>query len=147
MEIKGFHFHNDDIFNRESQYLVNTILEKLENGTVELPAGPGKPLETFTMKELGIFCPIIAEDGREVEVAVPNPNYKPPKGGPRPGEQFNRNQPRNTDPANAEFTSVPAHEFTIHFIWIETRASERLEARKQKQLKADETSDDDGGGF
>ena len=100
------------------------------------------------MKELGILCPIIAEEGREVDVAVPNPNYKPPEGGARPGgEQFNRTQPRNTDPANAEFINVTAHEFTIHFIWIETRASERLEARKQKLLNADETSDDNGGGF
>ena len=144
MEIRGFHFH-DDIFNRESQYLVNTILERLENGTVELPAGPNKPLETFTMKELGIFCPILATDGREVDVAVPNPNYKPPEGGRTSGEQFNRT-PQNVDPANAEFINVPAYEFTIHFIWIETRASERLEARKQKEL-ADETLNEDEGGF
>jgi type IV pilus assembly protein PilM len=148
MEIRGFHFHNDDIYNRESQYLVNTILANLENGTVDLPAGPGKPLTTFTMKELGIYCPILASEGREVDVAVPNPNYKPPEGGVRPGgEQFNSNQPRNTDPANAEFITVTAHEFTIHFIWIETRASERLEARKQKQLEADAPSDENGGGF
>ncbi len=147
IELKGFHFH-DDIFNRKSQYLVNTVLERLENGTVDLPAGPGKPMETFTMKELGIFCPILATDGRDVDVAVPNPDYKPPEGGLRPGgEQFNRNQPGSVDPANAEFINVPAYEFTIHFIWIETRASERLEARKQKLLGADDASDADEGGF
>ena len=46
-----------------------------------------------------------------------------------------------------QFINVPAYEFTIHFIWIETRASERLEARKQKLLGADDASDADEGGF
>jgi type IV pilus assembly protein PilM len=145
VEIRGFHFHNDHIYNREAQYLVNTILERLENGTVDLPAGPNQPSTTFTMKELGIFCPILAAEGRELQIAVPNPDYKPPEGGVRV-EQLNRNQ-RNPDPANAEFTTVTGYEFTIQFIWIETRASERLEARKQQELKPNDTSDEDEGEF
>ena len=150
-QIRGFHFHNDDIYNRGAQYLVNTILNELENGSVDLPSGPGGEMTTFTMKELGIYCPLIAVEGRDVTVNVPNPDYEPPVGqaaANRPGGEARRfnfgNQP--TDPKKAEFTPVTAHEFTIQFMWIETRASQRLEAR-QKAETTDETADDVAGDF
>ena len=33
------------------------------------------------------------------------------------------------------------YEFTVQFLWLETRASERLEARKKQQSSPDETTD------
>ncbi len=135
IEIKGFHFHNDDIYNQRATYVMTTLLDALENGMVQLPAGPGKPVTEFTMKELGIHCPIMAADGREISVAVPNPDYKPPDpttagGGERTGAAPNT---PNVDPAKGEFVTIPAYEFTVQFMWVETRASERLEQREAGQ--------------
>ena len=86
IQVKGFHFFEDDkdMFNRDAQYLIKTFMDQLENGTVELPGGPGQPPTTFTMKELGIYCPLIAADRREVTIRVPDLDYDPSKRHPQP---------------------------------------------------------------
>ncbi len=148
IQIKGFHFHNKDIVNRNSQYLVNTFMNVLENGSVELPSGPGQPPTSFTMKELGIYCPLIAVDRSEVTIRVPDLDYdpsKPDRQVPSSRTEGGWNNRRDNQPT-VPLVNTTAYEFTVQFIWLETRASERLEARKQKQPNA-VTTDDVAGDF
>jgi hypothetical protein len=60
----------------------NTLLKNLREKTIELPAGPGKPPEKFTMEELGIGFAILAVETRIVQdFPIQNPSYEGPQGG------------------------------------------------------------------
>ncbi len=141
IEIKGFHFHNDDMFHQRAQYVVDTLMNNLENGEVELPAGPGQPPTRFTMKELGIHAPILATPGQDITVAVPNPKYTGPPSSQTGGRRESVSRPADPN-GEPEFLLIPAYEFTVQFMWIETRASERIEARKKKEQQASQPTDD-----
>ena len=148
IQVKGFHFFEDDkdMFNRDAQYLIKTFMNQLENGTVMLPAGPGQPPMEFTMKELGIYCPLIAADRREVTIRVPDLDFDPSKTpatttSPRTeGNWRSRNEP------DIPMVNRTVYEFTVQFMWLETRASERLEVRKQKQQQSSAESTGDVAG-
>jgi type IV pilus assembly protein PilM len=139
IQVKGFHFFEDekDMFNRDAQYLTKTFLNQLENGKVELPAGPNQPPMEFTMKELGIYCPLIAADRREVTMRVPDLDYDPSKGPPPTSPRGEGAWGRRRDEPSVPMVNRTIYEFTVQFMWLETRASERLEARKQQQATAD----------
>jgi type IV pilus assembly protein PilM len=124
IEIRGYHFHSKDLHSQKQNYLYTTILDKLNSGKVLLPAGAGQAPTEFTMKELGIHLPILANEGRDVSVEVPDPDYKPPAGGPERRGFSSATRP------NEGIKLVPAYEFTIQFVWIETPAGDRLEKRK-----------------
>ena len=149
IQVKGFHFFEDDkdMFNRDAQYLIKTFMNQLENGTVELPAGPGQPPMEFTMKELGVYCPLIAADRREVTIRVPDLDHDASKSPPPvtssrgEGARARRNEP------DIPMVNRTVYEFTVQFMWLETRASERLEARKQNQQSSPESSGDVAGDF
>ena len=154
IEIKGFHFHNDDPYNQKATYVMTTLLNSLENGSVQLPAGPNQPLTEFTMKELGIYCPIIAADGRDISVAVPNPDYKPAKRSrelPMTIVLVDRQTWAGLRPAaipsKSEFIAIPAYEFTVQFMWIETRASQRIGGTPATESKRLTANDEVAGEF
>jgi len=148
-QIRGFHFHNEDEYNFGEQYLFNTLLNNLENGTVDLPAGPGGEMVTFTMQELGIYCPLVAVEGKETSIEVPNHNYTGPVGDGQNGERarFSSANNRNANSTDGAFESRSAYEFTVQFMWIETRASQRLEARKRSDAEEEAQDDDLAGGL
>jgi type IV pilus assembly protein PilM len=148
IQVKGYHCYDNgkDLINRDAQYLINTFMNELENGTVELPAGPGQPPTVFTMKELGIYCPLIAAQRLEVPMQVPDLKYDPAKSPPAAtrseGLRMNRDKPE------IPMVNATVYEFTVQFMWLETRASERLEARKNKEQKAStDASGDVAGDF
>lgn len=151
IEIKGFHFRDEGTLDSEANYLMNTLMNKLENGTIDLPSGPNEPPTTFTMKELGIYCPLIAEDRRKVTIRVPDPNHDPSKtpppsttGGNREGGAWgDRNK------SAVPMISATAYEFTVQFMWLETRASERMAARKkaESEQQQPQPTDDVAGDF
>ena len=150
---QGIPFPQRRFYNQKATYVMTTLLNSLENGSVQLPAGPNQPLTEFTMKELGIYCPIIAADGRDITVAVPNPDYKPAdsNSGTQPNNRAGGRLGINlavpgSDSSKSEFIPIPAYEFTVQFMWIETRASQRLEARRQ-QSQTPTVSDQVAGEF
>ena len=137
VQVKGFHFQNTNFLNANRQYLINSFMRQLEKGTVDLPSGPGGPLTTFTMKELGIYYPVVSFEDLDVPIQVPDldPNAVVETTSKSLGGEFGRaNKP------TVPMKSVEAYEFAVQFIWLETPASKRMEARKQKQ--AADTADD-----
>jgi type IV pilus assembly protein PilM len=149
VQVKGFHFFNQDAVHRDDQYVLLTLLDKLENGTIDLPAGPGKPAVTFTMKEVGVFYPIIVAERRDVSVRVPDLNFDPtkqPAGAPARTEGgWNAGSEQEL---GVPLVPMTAYEFTVQFVWLETRASDRMEARRQKeqqQKQVDQSGDQVAG--
>jgi type IV pilus assembly protein PilM len=86
IELGGHHFHNEDPMTWGGTHVRDTLLKNLREMTIELPAGPGREAETFTMEELGIGYAILAVERRIIHNhTIPNPYYEPPAGRGRPG--------------------------------------------------------------
>lgn len=159
IEIKGHHFFNDpkDRRNAGPAHLRNTFLKKLEHGFVDLPTGPGMPVERFTHKELGIGYAILAYDPPIRNFQIPNPNFEGQAGGGGDGNAFGvpmdfgagtlargsggSAKPAKDDPDNPEFYTVPKYDFIVQFCWIETPLNVRLEQRKLKAAEAQKAAE------
>jgi type IV pilus assembly protein PilM len=157
VEIKGHHFYNNPKDPRERRnigpfHLQNTLLKNLEHGWVDLPLGPGLPLQRFKMKELGIGYAIEVNPSRPYSVNIPNPNYTPPITAPGSGSfgsapgpmGFNSGtqtgipgaKPAEVDPNNPEFYTVQRYDFVVQFTWVETPLNVRLENRRKAEEEA-----------
>lgn len=77
IEIKGFHFYNDDIQTWMGTHVRDTFLKNLREQAVELPTGPGLPPTRFTMEELGIgFVVLTVDPPLDRNFQIPNPYYE-----------------------------------------------------------------------
>jgi type IV pilus assembly protein PilM len=151
IEIKGHHFFNDPANRRAAgpAHLRNTLLRNLEQGWIDVPAGPGRPLERFTHKELGIGFAILALDPPIREFIIPNPNAEPTAndgssggvfGGPMDfggGQKLPGKADAKDDPNNPPVYKVPRYDFIVQFCWQEKPLGVRLADRelKRKQLE------------
>ena len=148
IEIKGHHFYNDPS-RREMAgpaHLRNTFLRTIEHGWIDVPAGPGQPLERFSHKELGIGFAILVYDPPIRNFQIPNPNYVPVggagnidagfapmnPGGARPAA----NGDAKADPDNQEFYTVPRYDFIVQFCWQEKPLGIRMQERRLKEEQA-----------
>ena len=83
IELRGYHFFNEDPLTWAGTHVRDTLLKNLRELTIELPTGPGRALEPFTMEELGIGYGILAVETRiDNNHRVPNPYFEPPTAGP-----------------------------------------------------------------
>lgn len=81
IELRGYHYYNLKRETEGSKHLRRTLIRNLEEGEVLLPPGPGQPPIRWTMKELGIMYPIIAQDSKiDKKHRVPNPLATPTTG-------------------------------------------------------------------
>ncbi len=106
IQLRGYHFHNEDILNRTSGYLYSTLIENLQNKVVTVIDPRGNKLEV-PIKELGIGYPVILTDNetyRQVQV-----------------------------PDNDGNLTVDAKrwDFVVQFAWTPTTFSERLQKKQQ----------------
>ncbi len=160
IEIRGYHFYNSsdpkDRHNTGPAHVRNTLMNFLENGSIELPLGPGLPNERFTLDELGIGYVILAWDPPiNRNFTLPNPNYVPPTGGPGGSGFGEAAMPMPMPMAAAagaaadgkteppEF-KVPKYEFIVQFCWQEKPLSLRL-ADREKRRKEAEAAAENGG--
>ena len=81
IELKGYHFYNEDKRTWAGAHVRRTLLKNLRDGVIELPTGPGQALEKFTLRELGIGYPILAHETLiDENYRVKNPYYEGPAG-------------------------------------------------------------------
>jgi hypothetical protein len=160
-EIKGYHYYNEDPLTWGGTHVRNTLLKNLREMVIELPTGPGKPPEKFSMEELGIGFPILAVESRiEQDFKIRNPFYEGPEGtpggmpssgmmgaltgpglapiapeGPAGAEGTAKKKPVD-EASNPRFLPAPRYRFVVQFCWRETQLSERLEKRRQQTQPA-----------
>jgi type IV pilus assembly protein PilM len=165
VEIKGHHYYNDpkDRSNVGAAHVRNTIIKELEYGFVDVPGGPGKPMQRFTMKELGIGFPILAYNPRPVRTQIGNPNFVQPGGaaGTGPGGMpatmpggfggaaggFGGTVSPTGDPSafvfdpkNPPYFEVTRYDFVVQFVWQEKPLNVRLEERRLKLAAAEQAA-------
>jgi type IV pilus assembly protein PilM len=160
IEIFGYHYYNDarDRRNTGSLHVRNTLLKELEHGFVDVPLGPGQPIERFSMKELGIGFAILAHNPRPTPRFIENPNFVMPTGavaGAAPGVfggapgTFGGTAPPGgdsgtvpkIDPDNPPAFKVDRYDFAIQFVWQEKPLNVRLEERHKKLLEAQQAAE------
>jgi len=146
IELKGHHYHNEDPQNWGAQYVRTTLLKNLEHGTVRLPSGPGKEPVEFTMRELGIGYPILAQDEQIRAIQIANPNYEGEEA-PPPGDRLSATPPPPSGSGSPQFYNARIYTFVVQFCWQEKRASQRMEQRLQNQLQTDQATTTVAGGF
>jgi type IV pilus assembly protein PilM len=77
IEIKGYHFYNEDITAWGGTHVRDTFLKNLREQAVELPTGPGLPPTRFTMADLGIgFAVLTVDPPIEQGNRILNPYYE-----------------------------------------------------------------------
>ena len=136
IELIGVHFHNQDPSNSKKIYVRNELISKLEWGDVELPTGPGKPLKKFTMKDLGIYYPVIvdAKEDRAFQVTIPDDTATAAK----PASRALGNAPGGGSlAAKGRTVTAEAYRFWVQFAWQQIPLRKRLE---QQELEAVEAS-------
>ncbi len=159
VELLGYHFYSkgprEDI---GSAHVEKTLIRNLKEGFVEVPDGPGKPAQRYTMKELGIGYAILAHSPKPRPVDIPNPNYVPPVGGvggvggegglgglggigggpmggvPGAGVAI--------DPDNPPTFRVTCYDFAVQFVWHEKPLNLRLEERRLKKEADDKAAEE-----
>ncbi|MEO8498615.1 MAG: hypothetical protein ABI614_26430, partial [Planctomycetota bacterium] len=156
-ELSGHHFFNKSRQMGGLNFVRNTFLKTLEEGSIDLPINAKGDLGTFTMKELGISHPILfSDEGEPQSIRVPNPDVQVAAsgssaggegsgaGGPGSGGQMTTTPGpggpgvKKDDPdAQPAFFEVKQTTFTIQFCWTPKPLSERLAAQKEAaELKA-----------
>lgn len=107
IQLRGYHFHNDDPLNRTSRYLYRTLIENLQNKVVTIVDPKGAKIEV-PIKELGISSPVILTD---------NVAYTPV-----------------TLPDNDGNLTIQANrwDFVVQFAWSPTTFNQREEKKKQE---------------
>lgn len=130
IEIEGRHFYNQDTYNREKNYVRNTLIKSLVFGEVELPLGPNAGMGKFKPKELGILAPFVADGRPELEFRVPNPDFvqKAPKPGVPLGKLRSTSPAKNSDVP--EYIPGEPYKFTVQFCWQQIPLKKRLENRQ-----------------
>jgi len=162
IEIRGYHFYNSsdpkERHNTGPAHVRNTLMNYLENGSIELPLGPGLPSERFTLDELGVGFVILAWDPPiNRNFTLQNPNYVAPTTGPGSGAFGEGPMPGpmpvgaagaagaaadgSTEPA--EF-KVPKYEFIVQFCWQEKPLSLRLAEREKRKAEAKAAAENGG---
>lgn len=142
IEIEGHHFYTKDTYNRDKNYVRNTLIKALVDGQVDLPIGPDQ-MGKFRPQDLGILGPVVvAGDGKIIQ--VPNPKFvanapgAPAAGGQRPEGGRPRSGPRppgapSGSPASGgepPELSQEAYGFKVQFAWKQVSLSKRLENLK-----------------
>ena len=67
VRLGGHHYHNEDQKNYGAQYVIRTLIAKLQSGKVKLPAGPGGGVEEVTLEELGVTYPVLVTQETKID--------------------------------------------------------------------------------
>jgi type IV pilus assembly protein PilM len=135
IEIQAHHFHNEDAMNSEKDYVRETVLKNLMQGTVKLPEGD------FTYEDLGISFPTITrvspsstthyiylEGGDDGGMGM---------GGMGMGGMGGMGSSTTTNPADDENVyEAKVYSFVIQMAWEPRTVQERLDAKKLREETA-----------
>lgn len=160
IQLKGYHYHNvfpgkPDLVpsnDEEKQFIENSFFKQLEEGTVELPDGPGGELVAVPISKLGITYPVVTTRNR----IITRPFF-PESSGDEAGGGMNRFVAPERGPAGLGVAAGDAavvepkkwnlrrYDFTIQFLWKKTPRSERNKPKAEEGQLQDTAAVDAAG--
>jgi type IV pilus assembly protein PilM len=151
IQLTCYHYHNqlDRIGFEGSDHVRRIMTTAFRNSKVKLPIGSdenGNPIyDEFTMREMGIDYPFLLNDERPMEVEIPNPEFDEDVYAEAMRNRTGTTQAlpeelvdKDGNPVEPPTLIVRKHEFIFQFIWQENTLKERLAAREEARLKAEE---------
>ncbi|MBN1851600.1 MAG: type IV pilus assembly protein PilM [Pirellulales bacterium] len=161
IELRGFHYHNADIDNEGAEFIRNTFLKNLTEGSVELPPPPGDPTQPapqegegetelipVPMKDLSISYPVIVWYSEIRDQSVSMGGDEEALAGavgrevnPRQGRQPGSNQQNNALP-EPKILKLRRINFIIQFCWQPKTPTERLNPEKATNAAIPDDSSD-----
>ncbi|HEY4759961.1 MAG TPA: pilus assembly protein PilM, partial [Thermoguttaceae bacterium] len=138
IKLQGYHYHNTKKagYNLGAQFVHNTLIDKLLNGTLKLPNVEGQ-MTPVTMRELGISYPVLIDPKKVEDEEMDNP-YTSSENTPGAGRLESAAGARRTR-VNGSSITLPRFNFTVHFCWQPKTPSER-QAAKEGKLQPQQTS-------
>lgn len=170
VRIGGYHYHNqrkhDPNFGpEEAQFVRNTLVDALRNGSIKLPSGESDKEESLTMQELGISHPVLVSSlcfpARDVEVVIPGAEIKVTDSAAVPGEGLaarpksrmiggempiargrapgmpirEPGMPAGGAASDSTSITLKQYDFVVQFCWQPKSATERQDAKKAAEAK------------
>ncbi len=130
IQLKGYHFHNTNLGlrftnNEGKEFVENTFLKSLEEGSVQLPDGPNGAMIEVPIAKLGVQCPVVTTENPIVDV-----NYYPDAVGGETGSQMMGRMSDPTlgadgQPVGPKIWKLRRYDFTVQFYWKPTPRSAR----------------------
>ena len=145
IQLNGYHYHNSekDRSNQTGEFVKNTLLKNLEEGTVKLPDGEGGKLIDVSIKDLAISHAWLVKDKKlEDEIIDPDAALLGASGAGG-GNQFSREEflPRpgggeafvpGQEAANSKLIKLRRYNFIVQFAWQPKTRAERAELATQR---------------
>ena len=151
IQLACYHYHNEPgrIGFEGSDHVRRIMTTAFRNSKVKLPVGTddnGNPIyDEFTMQEMGIDYPFLLNDERPIEVEIANPDFDEdlyrqaienrPTGANNRQEELLDEEGK---PVQRPTLIVRKHLFLYQFVWQENTLTERLAAREEARIKAEE---------
>ncbi len=147
IQLTGYHYHNADQSNQTARFVNRTLIKNLEEGSVELPTGPGGELVEVSFADFGISYPWVVQ-GQKLRDEVLDPEADLSGGrlgggqGGGYGEFGGRGGRINTpsgsgDGEESQLIELKRYDFVVQFCWTPTTAAERVEiARERAEAEA-----------
>jgi type IV pilus assembly protein PilM len=159
IELRGYHYHNEDTSEQGPTFVRNTLLKSLYESRVKLPDGERGELVDVRIQDLGIGYPVIV-----FKSAISKPQFladpsaapgTPAAPGARPapaaGLASNERNDGGDVPLQPVGQDVKRFDFVVQFCWAETPRSKRqeiaqarAEAERAAAEVASQTSDASG---
>jgi type IV pilus assembly protein PilM len=133
VQLTGYHYHNGDQSNERGEFVKNTLIKNLEEGTVQLPDGPQGEVVDVPMKDLAISHAWLAQDPKLVpEVIDPEAISQDPNatGGGRGGFEMYGGRGEGAPAAGAagpdsKLIKVSRYNFVVQFVWQPNTRAQR----------------------
>jgi type IV pilus assembly protein PilM len=124
IQLKGYHFHNSShgvrFTNDEGkEFIENTFIKQLEEGSIQLPDGPGGELIEVPIAKLGVQCPVVTTENPIIDV-----NYFPEAIGGEAG-MMKQSVGADGQPLPPKLWKLRRYDFTVQFYWKPTPRTAR----------------------
>jgi type IV pilus assembly protein PilM len=140
VQLTGYHYHNADRTNQTSDFVKNTLIKQLNEGSVELPDGPDGALIDVPIKDLAISHAFIVEDKKwyeetiDPEALAMDPNAAGGSGRGGYGEMDGGRGGFTGQPgADSKLIKVNRYDFIVQFVWQPKTRAERAEMKATRE--------------
>ena len=127
------------------RFVKNTLIDSLEQTTVELPDGPNGEMISVPISDVGISHPWIVRESTRLsdEIIDPESGVQGGDGGRRPGGRFGaefggEGGPLGGDAEEKEMIKLKRYDFVVQFCWIPTTKAERAQRAEARALAAEQ---------
>lgn len=135
VQLTGYHYHNADSTNERGEFVKNTLIKNLEEGTVSLPDGPEGALVDVPMQDLAISHAWLVRDQKLSEELIdPEAMMQDPSattgGGGYGGEYGGRGGgpgAGGVPGAEDKLIKLSRYDFIVQFVWQPKTRADRKE--------------------